>query len=79
MVFCSGKIYYDLINKKRELDLTSVAIIRIEQLYPFPHEELSQVLDRYQNLSNVVWCQEEPMNQGAWYSSKHHISYMMQI
>ncbi len=73
VILCSGKVYYDLLERRRDDDCRDVAIIRLEQLYPFPEEELSNVLAPYTNLKEVVWCQEEPMNQGAWYSSQHHM------
>ncbi len=76
-VFCSGKVYYDLVAKRnedrREDQTENVAIVRIEQLYPFPEAVLETVLQRYENLRSATWCQEEPMNQGAWYSSQHHL------
>ncbi len=73
IILCSGKVYYDLLERKKEDQLDHVAIIRIEQLYPFPQAILSDVLAGYPNLDTAVWCQEEPMNQGAWYSSQHHL------
>jgi len=73
IVLCSGKVYYDLVARRDELGLTDRAIFRIEQLYPFPHEDLSAALAPYTELEEVIWCQEEPMNQGAWYSSQHHM------
>jgi 2-oxoglutarate dehydrogenase E1 component len=72
VVFCSGKVYYDLLEQRRKNEQTDVAIIRIEQLYPFPEEELAKVLEKYQHVKQFVWCQEEPQNQGAWYCSQHH-------
>lgn len=72
-VLCSGKVYYDLYNRRAELEKTDTAVIRIEQLYPFPEEILAAELAQYENLESVVWCQEEPMNQGAWYCSQHHM------
>ncbi len=67
VVFCSGKVYFDLLEKRREKELKNVAIVRIEQLYPFPEEAMTKVLARYKNATEIVWCQEEPKNQGAWY------------
>ena len=72
VVMCSGKVFYDLEAKRLERGVDNVAIIRIEQLYPFPKESLRAVLEKYQNLTGVVWCQEEPENQGAWYSTQHY-------
>ncbi|HEY3699608.1 MAG TPA: 2-oxoglutarate dehydrogenase E1 component [Spongiibacteraceae bacterium] len=73
LVLCSGKVFYDLRDARRARGVDNVAIVRFEQLYPFPEEEFGRVLARYSQLSEVVWCQEEPMNQGAWYSSQHHM------
>jgi 2-oxoglutarate dehydrogenase E1 component len=73
VVLCSGKVYYDLVDKRTKEEANNVAIVRIEQLYPFPEDRLFEVLRPYKNLKDVVWCQEEPMNQGAWYSSQHHM------
>lgn len=73
IVLCSGKVYYDLIDKRNKDKRNDVAIIRIEQLYPFPEAVLRSELAKYPNVVEYVWCQEEPMNQGAWYSSQHHM------
>ena len=73
LILCSGKVYYDLLEKRRNEQREEVVIIRIEQLYPFPVELLSKELMNYPDLDCWVWCQEEPMNQGAWFSSQHHI------
>src|SRR5690554_278970 len=73
VIMCSGKVYYDLLEKRRADENENVAIVRIEQLYPFPEDDLSEVLAPYTNVRKVVWCQEEPMNQGAWYCSQHHM------
>ncbi|TVS08628.1 MAG: 2-oxoglutarate dehydrogenase E1 component [Gammaproteobacteria bacterium] len=73
VVMCSGKVYYDLLQQRRDDDRKDVAIVRIEQLYPFPEEELAAALAPFKNTKDVVWCQEEPMNQGAWYPSQHHM------
>ncbi|MGI2260326.1 2-oxoglutarate dehydrogenase E1 component [Shewanella sp. GXUN23E] len=72
VVFCSGKVYFELLEKRRKEGLDNVAIIRVEQLYPFPHEEMVAALADYQHVKDFVWCQEEPQNQGAWYCSQHH-------
>ncbi|MDD2738780.1 MAG: 2-oxoglutarate dehydrogenase E1 component [Methylomonas lenta] len=74
LVMCSGKVYYDILETRREDDLKHVVIIRIEQLYPFPNEYFKNEIDKYPNLELVAWCQEEPKNQGAWYQSKHHFN-----
>ncbi|CAD5110132.1 2-oxoglutarate dehydrogenase E1 component [Zestomonas carbonaria] len=73
LILCSGKVYYDLLAKRRAEGREDIAIVRIEQLYPFPEEDLAEVLAPYKNLKHIVWCQEEPMNQGAWYCSQHHM------
>lgn len=66
VVLCGGKVYYDLLEKRRDEELTDVAIIRIEQLYPYPQTRIREVLNQYPNLEQVIWAQEEPQNQGAW-------------
>ncbi|WP_312932091.1 2-oxoglutarate dehydrogenase E1 component [Pseudomonas sp.] len=73
IVLCSGKVYYDLLEKRRAEGREDIAIVRLEQLYPFPEDDLVEILAPYTNLKAAVWCQEEPMNQGAWYSSQHHM------
>ncbi|CAM3843947.1 2-oxoglutarate dehydrogenase E1 component [Rheinheimera salexigens] len=72
VVFCSGKVYYELLEERRKREQTDVAIVRVEQLYPFPHAEMAKVVSQYQHVTDFVWCQEEPQNQGAWYCSQHH-------
>ncbi|GFN45682.1 2-oxoglutarate dehydrogenase E1 component [Candidatus Regiella insecticola] len=72
VVICSGKVYYDLLKQRRENKQTNIAIIRIEQLYPFPHVVIKQLLEDYAHVLDFVWCQEEPLNQGAWYCSQHN-------
>jgi 2-oxoglutarate dehydrogenase E1 component len=73
VVFCSGKVYYDLLKARRKENLKDVALVRIEQLYPFPTEEYEAVLKKYSNARELVWCQEEPQNQGAWYNIRHRL------
>ena len=73
LILCSGKVYYDLLEKRRAEGREDIAIIRIEQLYPFPEDDLAEALAPYKSLKHIVWCQEEPMNQGAWYCSQHHM------
>jgi len=73
VVFCSGKVYYDLLERRRATRATDVALVRIEELYPFPAEDYQAVLDRYPGAREVVWCQEEPQNQGAWYQIRHRL------
>ena len=73
LVFCSGKVYYDLLEARREDEnLKHVAIARIEQLYPFPYDLFKAEVARYSHLKEFIWCQEEPKNQGAWYHSQHY-------
>lgn len=72
VVLCAGKVYYDLLEQRRANAQQDVAIIRIEQLYPYPHDDVKAVLEPYSHVTDFVWCQEEPLNQGAWYCSKHN-------
>jgi 2-oxoglutarate dehydrogenase E1 component len=73
VVFCSGKVYYELMEARRARNLEGVAIVRIEELYPFPISEYAQVIGRYSRATEIVWCQEEPQNQGAWYQIRHRL------
>jgi 2-oxoglutarate dehydrogenase E1 component len=73
IVFCSGKVYFDLLKSRREAKVQNVAIVRIEQLYPFPSEEYEAVLRKYAGATEIVWCQEEPQNQGSWYQIRHRL------
>lgn len=73
VLFCSGKVYYDLWEQRKKDQRWDVAIIRIEQLYPFPEQDLRVEVEKYTNAQRYVWVQEEPKNQGAWYSTQHHI------
>ncbi|MEO0575712.1 MAG: 2-oxoglutarate dehydrogenase E1 component [Pseudomonadota bacterium] len=73
VVFCSGKVYYDLLEQRRAAEVADVAIVRIEQLYPFPVDDYAAALTRYPMAETVIWCQEEPRNQGAWYQIRHRL------
>jgi 2-oxoglutarate dehydrogenase E1 component len=73
LVFCSGKVYYDLIEARREEGRKDVAIIRVEELYPFPIEDYARIIASYGQADEIVWCQEEPQNQGAWYQIRHRL------
>src|SRR5690606_27623255 len=66
LVLCSGKVFYDLARERDSQQASHVAIVRVEELYPSPHEELSRVVSKYPNVAEVVWAQEEPQNMGAW-------------
>ncbi len=76
LVLCSGKVYYDIVEKRREHELRHVAIARIEQLYPFPEKEIVSLLKRYPNANDICWTQEEPRNQGSWFHmlSRRHLA-----
>jgi 2-oxoglutarate dehydrogenase E1 component len=78
VVLCSGKVYYHLLEERQERGIDDIALIRLEQLYPFPDDELEDILRPYSNIEDIIWCQEEPMNQGAWYSSQHHMRHVIQ-
>jgi len=73
ITICSGKIVYDLYEARQNKQIKDTAIVRIEQLYPFPEAVLQKILALYENLQEIVWCQEEPLNQGAWDYLKHRL------
>jgi len=87
IIFCAGKVYYEIAKARRENNIKNTAIVRIEQLYPFPHDEVKKVISKYSGANEIVWCQEEPRNQGAWFfiqskrnmlaclKEKHNLSY----
>jgi 2-oxoglutarate dehydrogenase E1 component len=76
-VACSGKVYFDLVLARRERKIGNIAIVRIEQLYPFPHDDFKRELGRYPNAGELLWVQEEPKNQGAWYWLQHYLRDLM--
>jgi 2-oxoglutarate dehydrogenase E1 component len=78
IVFCSGKVYFDLLEARRAKGSTDVALVRIEQLYPFPAPEYAASLAKYPAAREIVWCQEEPQNQGAWYQIRHQLQRPLQ-
>ncbi len=73
IIACSGKVFYDLVKKREERKSGDVAILRVEQLYPFPHKAFAAEIKRYPNATEVIWCQDEPQNQGAWFFVQHYI------
>lgn len=73
VVLCSGKIYYDLLAERRDKKVADIALLRLEQPYPFPAKIFASELKRFPNAREVVWCQEEPLNQGAWFATRHHL------
>ncbi|MGA1384513.1 MAG: 2-oxoglutarate dehydrogenase E1 component, partial [Steroidobacteraceae bacterium] len=73
VVFSSGKVYFDLLKARRASGQNDVALVRLEQIYPFPAEEYAATIERYPNAQEIVWCQEEPQNQGAWYQIRHRL------
>jgi 2-oxoglutarate dehydrogenase E1 component len=78
VVFCSGKVYFDLLKARRAAGQKDVALVRVEQLYPFPTHAYEAVLKRYPQARQIVWCQEEPQNQGAWYQIRHRLEGPLQ-
>jgi len=73
VVLCSGKVYFDLLKARREARVDTVAIVRVEQLYPFPSDDYEAIVRKYANAREIVWCQEEPQNQGGWYQIRHRL------
>jgi 2-oxoglutarate dehydrogenase E1 component len=73
VILCSGKVYYDLTEMREAHNINNIAVLRIEQLYPFPYEELTAVLAKYVDAKTIIWCQEEPKNQGAWFTTEHRL------
>jgi 2-oxoglutarate dehydrogenase E1 component len=73
VIFCSGKVFFDLRAGRRERDIKDIALVRIAQLYPFPHDDFKAMVERYGAANEIVWCQEEPRNQGAWRWVQHYL------
>ncbi|MFU8798083.1 MAG: 2-oxoglutarate dehydrogenase E1 component, partial [Gammaproteobacteria bacterium] len=71
IIFCSGRVYYDLLEARRATKQNDIAIVRVEQLYPFPKDDVAAEIKKYKSALEIIWCQEEPMNQGAWYQIQH--------
>jgi len=78
LVLCSGKVYFDLLEAREAHGIDDIALIRIEQLYPFPILQYAELLDEYRHVKEIIWCQEEPLNQGAWYQIKHRLQEPLQ-
>ncbi|TAN12788.1 MAG: 2-oxoglutarate dehydrogenase E1 component [Burkholderiaceae bacterium] len=78
VIACSGKVYYDLVKHREEKGIDNVAILRVEQLYPFPHKAFGAEIKKYKNVTELMWCQDEPQNQGAWFFVQHYIHENMQ-
>ena len=77
VVLCSGKVFYDLKDRQNSEQKDNIAIVRIEQLYPFPYDDLEEIIMEYKNVKDIVWCQEEPQNQGAWFSHRHRLQRVL--
>jgi 2-oxoglutarate dehydrogenase E1 component len=73
IVFCSGKVYFDLAEARKAKGIDDVAIVRIEELYPFPIDDYAKTVYKYPEANEIIWCQEEPQNQGAWYQIRHRL------
>ncbi|MFA7669170.1 MAG: 2-oxoglutarate dehydrogenase E1 component, partial [Burkholderiaceae bacterium] len=73
VLVCSGKVYYDLVNARKEAGRNDIAILRVEQLYPFAHKAFQAEFSKYPNAKEVVWTQDEPQNQGPWFYVQHHL------
>ncbi|MDP2822797.1 MAG: 2-oxoglutarate dehydrogenase E1 component [Sulfuritalea sp.] len=77
MVTCAGKVYFDLLAERREKKIDNVVLVRVEQLYPFDDHKLAAEMKKYPNLKELIWCQEEPLNQGAWYAKQHRLAKLI--
>jgi 2-oxoglutarate dehydrogenase E1 component len=77
VIACAGKVYFDLLAARRERKLDDIALLRVEQLYPFDDRRFAEQLRRFPNAKELVWCQEEPLNQGAWYAKAHRLQSVL--
>ena len=77
IIMCSGKVFYDLESKREELEIRNIALVRVEQLYPFPYDSLEKIIKQYKNANKFIWCQEEPSNQGSWFSHRHRLQQVL--
>ena len=77
VVLCSGKVFYDLKKAREENGISDVALLRLEQLYPFPYFEVEEILKEYSHAEEFIWAQEEPRNQGAWFSHRHRLERVL--
>ncbi len=73
LILCSGKVYYDLLSEREAKQIKHIALVRIEQLYPFPRAQVKEQLEAYSHVKEIIWCQEEPRNQGAWFTLRHRL------
>ncbi len=78
VIMCSGKVYYHLLEARNERQQDDVALVRLEQIYPFPEEDIRVALKPFEHVTDMIWCQEEPMNQGAWFSSQHRMKRVLE-
>jgi 2-oxoglutarate dehydrogenase E1 component len=76
LVFCTGKFYYDLLAKKEDIDAENIALVRLEQLYPLPFNQIEEIIKKYNNAKKIIWAQEEPENMGAWSHLMRHLSHL---
>ncbi|MDX1673052.1 MAG: multifunctional oxoglutarate decarboxylase/oxoglutarate dehydrogenase thiamine pyrophosphate-binding subunit/dihydrolipoyllysine-residue succinyltransferase subunit, partial [Balneolaceae bacterium] len=78
LILCSGKVYYDLLKHRLDNEIDNIALVRLEQFYPFPDKDIREILNDYNHVKDIVWCQEEPRNMGAWFFVSNRISNELQ-